>query len=219
MSDNVTATIISGIFLVVSTLISVVFGYIQGKNRKIKNITKLENHPYFSRVQSVKSEISRTFQLPNKGKEVVFKDILFNNIDILMKRNLLLVQRVEKDEEYFKDSTVLYAEHLKNLEEILEDLCSYYELSTGYTKDEREVLRIVMSKYSIWSKERIHNMQDQIMQTCSSPFYADSSASVKTSIILDQYLAFTLDLVHSASQTLDKINGDLRGLVYKGITI
>lgn len=219
MDSSIKATIISGVFLTITTVISSSFGYFQAKNRKLKIMTNLENHPYFSRVQAVKNEIKRTFQLPNKGKEVLFKDILFTNIDILVKRNLLLAQKIQKDEDKYKDTSILSAEHLKNLDDILNELCNHYECSMGYTADEKEVLRIVMSKYSVWSKDRIHNMQDQIMQTCNSPFYADSSASVKTSIILDQYLAFTLDLVHSASQTLDKINGDLRGLVYKGITI
>ena len=182
-------------------------------------MTNLENHPYFERVKAVKNEIKRTFQLPNKGKEILFKDILFTNLDILTERNLLLVRKIQKNEDVYKDTTILHKEHLHNLEQILNDLSCYYENSAGYTKDEKEVLRIVMSKYSIWSKDRIHNMQDQIMQTCNSPFYAESSPNVKTSIILDQYLSFTLDLVNSASQTLDKINGDLRGLVYKGITI
>lgn len=219
MTENIVTTIISGFFMVLGAIISGYFGYAQGKNKKDKSMTKLEYHPYFSRVESIKNEIKRTFHLPNYGKEVVFKDILFNNLNILIEKNLILVKEVMKNESRYSENSELYCLHIENLDEILNELCCYYQKDMSYTKEEREVLDIVMSKYSRWSREKIHNMQDQIMQTCNSPFYAESSASVKTSIILDQYLSFAIELVNNASETLGKINGDLKGLVYKGITI
>ena len=219
MTESVLNTIISGIFVVLSAAVSGYFGYARGKSKKEKNCLNMENHPYFSRVNAIKNEIMRTFTLPNYGKEIVFKDILFNNLDILVAKNTEMVQEIARNEILYSESTELYNYQMENLEDILNCLTNYYKNDSRYTVEEREVLDIVMTKYACWSREKIHNMRDQIMQTCNSPFYAESSPVVKTCIILDQYLSFTIELVNSASETLGKINGDLRGLVYKGITI
>lgn len=221
LSENMLIALITGCTGIISATISAYLGYKSGQKKKKLDTTdiSLETHPYFNRVECLKNEILRTFTLPNKGKEEVFKEIIYRHMDICHTKYMHLVREVTKNEGNYDNNVSLYNLHIEALDQILSELHEFYKYDNRYTDNEKKVMDVVMQKYCRWSQDKIHTIQEQIMLTCNSPFYINSSPIIKTSILLDQYLSLAIDLINSATATLNKINGDLKGLIFKGIEI
>lgn len=175
----------------------------------------LHSHPLFVRTNLNKTNIRMFFVLPNKGKEVVFKDILCKHMDIFNKYAKQLCDKYTSNE--IDDSETLYAESVKVLDGILTDLRTFYINDEMYQPQEKMVLDIVMSKYNHWNQERQSDMASRMFEICNSAFY--TSLSNKMVAILDSLMFAMNDTVSDANKTLNSINGDLKGLIFKGVEI
>lgn len=204
----------------ITAVVSVIAFYIKEKMKRHqeheKNISLcLNEHPFFVRTEILKSNIQNTFTLANKGKEAVFKDIicsLINNMEIVLSE---LSKRIDKGQ--IKDSTELYNEHIEALNRIIEKHHSYYKNNLIYTKEEQDILGIVMKKFDLWNQSRIEFIQEQIMSVCNSPFY--KTEEIKAAVILDLYFEISVSILADAEKTLNSINGELKGFVFKNIKI
>ena len=85
----------------------------------------------------------------------------------------------------------------------------------NYTIEDQHVLDIVMSKYEKWNVSHNQYILENISICCNSPFY--NTIQIKASVILDIYLTCAVEIINSAQKTLDSLNGDLKGLVFKGV--
>lgn len=174
----------------------------------------LTDHPFFTRIQALKQHLNYSFTLPNKGKEEVFRDILIAKMDIWS--NLLMELCDNVDEGKIEDSTELYNEHMKLFQAAIEQYASYY-VTQRYTAEEQRVLSIVMEKFNKWHYKRIENTPQMLVSICNSVFYTD--VKTKAAVILDTYLSEFINTIQDAQMTLNELNGDLKGLVFKGYTI
>lgn len=204
-------TIVTGLFGLITGIITT---YMKCKNSNNCNLKNLTQHPFFFRIDILSNEIVSSLTLHNKGKEKVFKDIIYNQMKIF--KESLTNLSLEVDSKKIRTDNDLYTLNLKHYNQIFEKLNSYYLLE-NYTDDEKKVLSIVMKKYMLWGKERNKSIIDNISQICNSPFY--NSIETKTAVILDIYMAIAIDTINDAERTLSNINGDLRGLIYKGTKI
>lgn len=204
----------------ITAVVSVIAFYIKEKIKKNqqreKNINLcLNEHPFFVRTEILKSNIQNTFTLANKGKEAVFKDIicnLINNMEIVLSE---LSKRIDKGQ--IKDSTELYNEHIEALNRIIEKHHSYYKNNLSYTKEDQDILGIVMKKFDLWNQNRIEFIQEQIMSVCNSQFY--KTEEIKAAVILDLYFEISVSILFDAEKTLNSINGELKGFVFRNIKI
>lgn len=186
------------------------------KNNKKKTNEKLENHIIFTRIANVKSMLETSFEMQNKGKEAVFKDILKAHISIYEKNLLSIAKMI--DNKTIDDKSDLQAKVLKTVNKINDELHNFYMLDSKYDFDEKKVLSIFMFKYEKWSCDTTNCILSRIDNIFSSSFYQDDK-KILCAVILDLFLTSIIDTVNNASITLSKINGDLKGLVFKGITI
>lgn len=204
----------------ITAVVSVIVFYIKEKIKRHQEYEKntnlcLNEHPFFVRTEILKSNIQNTFTLVNKGKEVVFKDIICNLIDNMEIVLSELSKRIDKGQ--IKDSTELYNEHIEALNRIIEKHHSYYKNNIIYTKEEQDVLDVVMKKFDIWNQSRIEFIQEQIMSVCNSPFY--KTEKIKAAVILDLYFQISVSILADAEKTLNSINGELKGFVFRNIKI
>lgn len=214
---SISNTIITAL---ITAVVSVIAFYIKEKIKKHQEYEKninlcLNEHPFFVRTEILKSNIQNTFTLANKGKEAVFKDIicsLINNMEIVLSE---LSKRIDKGQ--IKDSTELYNEHIEALNRIIEKHHSYYKNNLIYTKEEQDILCIVMKKFDLWNQNRIEFIQEQIMSVCNSPFY--KTEEIKAAVILDLYFEISVSILADAEKTLNGINGELKGFVFRNIKI
>lgn len=211
MSEGIIVAIVTGIF---STIAIVLNAKMSIKKKKDYNV-ELKFHPFFARAEMLKNQVDHTFSIENKGKEKVFKDIIKSQI--ITFQDVLLDVATEIDNNKITDSTHLYNKHLEALDDIIRLHHSYYKCNPDYTIEEQHVLDIVMNKYDMWHQSKITFLQENIMSICNSPFY--DTELVKGAVILDIYLSMTIDTINDASRTLNRINGDLKGLKFKDVII
>jgi uncharacterized metal-binding protein len=179
--------------------------------------TSLTKHYFFSKIEHIKKyNIAICFTLENKGKEVVFKEILTKQMELFSCKLYDLVMDISNNPEKYQ-SGVLLETHVSTLNDIYNQLYNFYKTDDAYSTREKEVLDIIMHKYAKWNIDKYTRMEKIISDICNSMFYHNSSE--KTAAILDAYIVALLDQLDSAQETLSKINGDLKGLKFKGTTI
>lgn len=198
-------------------IVTAIIGVIGGKkiSDMNKSRTNLIDHPIFSRIEYNKIVISNHFKLENKGKEKVFKEILTKHLEIYEKYIKEFCNYIDSNK--VVDVTHLSNISIKTLNSIINDLCDFYKLDGSYTADEIKVFNIVMQKYNHWNHSREEEIFRRVNEITGSLFYPDTYS--KALAILDTYLWVVNDTIADASVTLSKINGDLKGLVFKGVKI
>jgi hypothetical protein len=173
-------------------------------------VPPLHEHPFFERMNYLKSNIQMCFCIPNKGKEAVFRDLLTNKMDTFSSVMGELVQEIAPD----MDDITVYNLIMRYFDKALISYSCYYK-NSNYTVDEKKVLDIVMGKFNRWHQSRIDNTQKSIDMICNSQFY--TTPTVRVSVVLDLLLGAFIETVNDAQITLNELNGDLKGLTYKGI--
>lgn len=214
MSDEIIIEIIKGIVAIIVSILttySAILGTKLFKNKRIR--INLKSHPIFSRADLNKNIVLTYFSLENKGKETVFKDILVNHMDIYKKHTLNLCSEIDE----INDSNDLYTASVEVMNDIIYDLRTFYKNNDSYTKIEKDVLDIVIAKYNNWDYDRELEVIARIQEICGSTFYPDIKTKAVT--ILDTFLFAMNDTVSAANKTLNSINGDLKGLIFKGVEI
>lgn len=218
--------IIGGIFALLGVTVPIVITYLLNKKKKKENPVKgehikLKHHPVFVRLKAYESYVKTEFYLENRGKQEVFRDLLIHEI---RNRYDLLMELAEKMENCINSCPLndknncnqLYNLNLEYLRKGVEMLANYYK-NSDYTPEEQKVLDIVVSKFNRWHEHRVQHMEETLPIICNSRFYAD--CYTMQAVIFDMYLGAVADMVSDAERTMNEINGDLKGNVFKGIEI
>lgn len=217
MSENLVLEIIKSVSAIAVACVTVCGGVFATKifNKNKNNKLKITSHPVFTRAELNKNVILTYFILENKGKEILFKEILINHMDIYKKHMVTLCDNISISDPV--DSNKLHCESVDAINNIICDLRTFYKNNANYNAEENKVLDIVMGKYNKWNRDREFEIITRIQEICGSPFYPD--IYTKTVTILDTFLFAMNSTVSDASKTLDSINGDLKGLVFRGVEI
>ena len=185
------------------------------KKKKKANCQRLIEHPFFNRSESIKHHIDMTFTLDNKGKELVFKEILINQITIYQKHLHDLCLQIEQEE--IENSQILHEKCLKTIDEMTYAHYNFYKQSSNYSLEEIEVLNKVMKKYAIWNTSNITSLQGNISMICSSSYCTD--VQTQAAVIMDLFVGILVSSLGDAMSSFNTINGDLRGCSFRGVTI
>lgn len=214
MQEAVLIELISSIFSLIGIFVSTFGAMVLARKKISKKNTDiaLKNHHIFSKIEFNKNIINTRFTLENKGKEIVFKSILIAHMDIFKNKIDIFINDINKAEisEY-------YILSLDCLNEIIFEINNFYKSSYDFTDEEKKVLEIVMSKYSFWNKSRDEDFLERVQEICASNVYQDKN--VKSFLILDTFMFLINDIVEDCNKTLKLINGDLKGLKFKGVII
>ncbi len=214
--------IVRAIAAILTSITAIMGTYVGIKKKRRKNSNDEENdklrliyHPVFTRIEYNKNTIRNCFEIRNKGKEILFKEIISKHLDIC---KLFLKEFVN----YIDDNKDIDYNQLENrsvevLSKIINELNYFYISDTSYSAEEKKVLEIVLEKYQLWNSHRQNIAVDMIKNVCGSVFYPDAYA--KTVTILDVFLFLITDVVDEADKTLNSLNGDLKGLVFRGVMI
>ena len=175
---------------------------------------KLINHPVFTRIEFNKNMVMTGFEFKNKGKETIFKEILVQHLNIYKETLKDLCEHLDEKE---MDTNELLNRSVTAISNIMVKLQNFYVNDDSFTAEEKKVLKIVLDKYHTWDMEREQKTLDMISNICGSAFYPTTYAKAVT--ILDMFLFFINDTIEDANKTLNGLNGDLKGLKFKGVVI
>lgn len=222
-NPDIQKEIITGIFTVMGIVAPIIITYLLYDKKKRSNSQhiKLIYHPVLARLKAYKNYLNLDFTIKNKGKEVVFKDLLINNIDTWSKTLYELAEEVESciEECPFdadQECNKLYNVNMEYLQLGIERFGAYYK-NSNYTREEQDLLDIVMGKFNKWYSHRIQYVENSLLLVCNSKFYGN--CYTKQAVIFDMYLGMFADMLGDAEKTLNDINGDLTGRTFRGITI
>ena len=211
MSETIITTLMESMSAIVVAIIGAV-GVLKFKKDKSQ---KLKYHPVFSKIDFDK-DLVKTFEFKNKGKELVFKEILDKHLDFYNEELKDFVDTIDNDANDM-DSNELCNRAKTVISDIRDDIIAFYKNDRNYTDDEKAALKIVLNKYNNWNFDRDKNMMDMIEHVCGSTFYATTYTKAVT--ILDLFLFSIAETIEDANKTLNSLNGDLKGLKFKGVEI
>lgn len=227
MNTDIQKEIVAGTFATVGVIAPIIITYFLSKRKKAKEKekkpypVKLKYHPVFVRINTYKSYILTGFSLENKGKQEVFKNLLLNKLRIRHEILFEIAEEIEKctnqcelDSE--DDCNKLYNFNMEYLRRGNDLHNSYYKTSE-YTPEEQKVLETVLRKFNKWHEYRTKYLEESLPLICSSKFYPD--CHTKQAVIFDLYLGSIADMIGDAEKTLNEINGDLKGMVFRGHVI
>jgi hypothetical protein len=154
---------------------------------------------------------NETTKIENAKKNIESYD---NQIKAI--NNFYYILKLPKDYETIKidDSEEFKSMQIEYLEKGISTCSNYYKCPT-YSKDEQAALDIVMDKFNKWHFPRIEYCAKTLEIICFSKFYVDYNT--KAAAVLDMYIGTFVDSINDAEQTLNELNGNLKGLKFRGI--
>ena len=179
---------------------------------------KLSEHYFFLRTRNlININIKSNFTLCNKGKEKIFKDILTMQLSLFEEKFLEVANEVCCDPKKYNDSAELINKIEETLNNIQDKLYTYYLFDSSLTLEDMATIKVVMKKYYKWNSARIEITMNMVESICNLSFY--DTPEEKMCAILDSLMVVINEMLDNSQKTLDSINGDLRGLKYKGETV
>ena len=147
LSENITTALIQSAGAIVVAIIGT-FGALKFKKTKSQ---KLKYHPVFAKIDFDKSLVN-TFEFKNRGKEIIFKDILLHHLTIY--NDIINKLAKEIDENSDMNSNELANRAISAVSDIRCQLNNFYIADTTYTTSEKKALKIVLEKYNNWNFNR-----------------------------------------------------------------
>lgn len=212
------SAILTSIIAIMGTYVGIKKKIKKDSNDKENNNDKLKliYHPTFTRIEYNKNAIKNCFELKNKGKEILFKEIITKHLDVyrfFLREFVIYID----DNNTCIDYNELENRSMEVLNKIINELNYFYINDRSYSSEEKKVLEIVLEKYQLWNNHRQDIAVEMIKNICGSVFYP--SVYAKSVTILDVFLFLITDVVDEADKTLNSLNGDLKGLVFRGVMI
>lgn len=212
MDSSVVVAIITTIGSIVTTIYAT---HVKKQNKSEVKIKKLVNHHFFNRVDLLITEINNNFYFKNKGKELICKEIINKQITHIKEKLVTLATNI--DNLHIQDEEHLYNTCLLIMNDITIYSYNFYKEDNTYTEEERKILDLVMFKYEQWNSTFNNSIIENIKMCCFSSSYKD--LQTKCSVILDIYLSIIIIKSNIAEKTICSLNGDLRGMTFKGVVI
>lgn len=187
---------------------------------KVSKMPKLEYHEFFTSMGYWLNAIASEFHYPqNVGKELVTREVLRMKFTIWLKH----IAELNKDMDTCPDQCTqygscnrLYNLNMTHFNAANAEFMEFYKTG-NYTEDERKALEIYVARFAEWHADTVEQMRNRIHLVCYSD-YIRSCKSKQAVIDMDYQHAFSMT-IRDGSVTLEHINGDLKGLVFKGHTI
>ena len=210
--------------VVIGPAISGVIGYfiIDAIVKRISNTKEVaagcEKHDIFLKLESLKiRNIETNFKLSSEGKELVFKNILISQVDCVLEEVHMIVEDITEDTKKYEDQTNMQVRLIKGLDRIFSKFNTFYENDHRYTDDDKKTIKIVMDKFIKLNKERVDLLYDGVLEVNSSIFYR--TPDEKVCAFFDIIVSLVRDQLINSEATFSRINGDLKGLSFKGVII
>ncbi len=168
----------------------------------------LAHHPFFSNAQyRLKVEIPNMDLVPNKPiRETVFKDLLditFTNVYAICTE----IVNIPDMESWHHDEWV--DELTKKINEIA--------INIEVDAEKRGIPDIIIKKFSRWNLSTIEALREYVLMLGHSKLYTTNVAKTNTFLFIMNLLLVTT--LGDAERTIRVINGELTGILYKGIPI
>ena len=209
--------LISLIFPIIVSIASYLFISYIDKKTNAKRVN-LREHYIFNRLQTVKRmNIEINFKLKNAEKEVVFKQILKSQIDCILEEVLFIVEDIEENSKKYEHQGAMQERLNLGLNNIFSKLYTFYICDSSYTDEDKRTIKAVLDKFYTINKDRVDRLYEGVLMINTSIFY--NTPEEKAYAFFDSLISLVLDQLSVAEISFNNINGDLKGLTFRGGTI
>lgn len=216
--NEVYIAIISSISTIILTYIKIKYDMYKNREERIDKKTdlaehKIKNHIFFTMAISYKGDLYSKFILKNKGKETIFRYLLYYSIKIFETNFKIIANKIDNGNINIDELKEMNINAIEKSYRCIRELYERKDL----TEDERISLKIVTDKFITWNQGRYNRLRTNVINVGTSEFY-NNPISMEASI-LDLVNHTLYDMIDDAIISFDTINGDLNGLVFKGMRI
>ena len=174
-----------------------------------KGAVHLAAHPIFKCFKYWDLYLDNNFILEDKGRQVIFTDILRNKLSIFKKN----VEKYLPKMELAKGEDALCDCALDMFYTSMREFRRYYK-DGNYSNEDKKALSVVIAKFMSWQNDRNEIINNEITSICQSDAYGSNTFKI---MLVLQLLQISLSsTMIDASKTLMFVNGELSGLTYKG---
>lgn len=207
--------IVAIISMISGVLISYVKWYLNNKKSADEGYIdyKLVNHPLFSRIEYIISQIDYSIEFQDKGKYLLINDVMEKNFNAIKCNLLDMAEEVERKERESEDYNV-YNLHMKYLNRIINEYTDIDNYRDNLDDESKETLAVFLNRFQLWQENRILLLIERTSEINSSKFY--KSDKVKVAALFDTYIGVLSHTLQDGSSTLNSINGSLSGKYYRG---
>jgi hypothetical protein len=181
------------------------------------HIPDLVDHSIFVDLARMESTVNQFISMDNKGKEMAFKSILRNKLQIwrrhLFEVALLIDDCSEQCSNDCESCNKLYNINMKAFEMAFDEYNGYYK-NDHYTDSEKRCLDYIFPHFNKAHKPNIDRTLASIQDTCNNKYLTNCKS--KQAIIFYTYTGAFANIIHEVQTVFKDINGHLKGEMFAG---
>ena len=210
-AEKISIVATSGLYIIfIICIIGLIWiSYLLLKRKRKKNI---KDHPIFTQFMYWNRYLNNSFTLEDKGRELLFREILNVHIDSFRKKLVMLHENTKN----INNIVEFKNKHICILYEIIDSLEKHFNDSM-YSDEDKNLLNLVIPKFNKWCDQEYTLITERIEEICESDLYTSNLS--RNIVILLSYQIMISIIILNTSKTLDKLNGELSGLRFKGVLI
>lgn len=167
---------------------------------------KLLEHRFFTAMDFYLSTRIPILPIKEPGRAKIFRDFLSSKFEVMRDNMEALIRKNDLVQMPQMEFEALIMEYLN-------------EAITDYEKAARGagIPDIVLEKFALWHRSSIEQTSNFLLRVSQSPWYGSNTQKVVA--ILDYLTTVMHATLLDAQYTLSRLNGELDGLTYKGLTV
>lgn len=206
--------LIMGLFGIIGIIGLLVF-INKGSLFKEKSHIQLEEHELFLRIDSKKAWVKKKYFMPNKVKQEIFQDLLLNVLDIYKQTLTTLIEKYKKFPP--KDTHKFITDIHYYINEIIAKITVYYQFNDRpYSKEDKEVLKIVIDKFLTWHGAHAYTLKNLVEKIVLDEKMYNGSLEEKFPYILSYFEHLIHWTLIDAKTVFARLNGEFRNKYFNG---
>lgn len=190
-------------------------------NQKTEIQTKLEFHFLFTHIQNKISWLENEFYYPDKGREILVKTVLIEQLKIWHKLFKELNKEVDECYSNCKSGNIgvctkLYDRNMKYYNQAIKGYKNFYE-NDNFSENEKKLLRIFMVQFMKYFNPELNRVRKWIYRATHSSFFNDCKSTQAS--INNEWVSVVDSTLLDAEETIASLNGSVTGYKINGVVI
>jgi len=168
---------------------------------------KYLTHDVFRKISQSKNWVKNKFIINNPVKQAIFEDILINTLNIYTDQLKDLIKFLKS----CRTASELNSKIDYMVEDIINKITVYYQYNdTKYTSEDKETLRIVISKFLGWHSPRLYSVKECLSEIITDTEFYGDNINDKIPYILSHFESLIIGTLTDSKMVLSRLNGEIK---------
>jgi len=171
----------------------------------------LTNHPVFSGIELLCGRLD--YKMNKKSTRKILARDVFCYYILTIKE--VLYEFAEKAEELYEEGIdfSFHEMHMRHLNEIQKRFKNLDNFPAHLNEEDKKTVNMYLQKFNEKNEENIKSLINRSLTIAESHYFNDDK--IRIAILFDAYLGILTHLLNVEKQTLQELDGELDGLIYK----